>query len=355
MNTEELTIPSSFDYQHDLLDKAVASVGKCDALIHNSVINVQLLLHILTVKESETTSRMEGTQITFEELMLSDNSGMDRKQRSNVLEAMGVRFAIDEGNTMLKDGLPLSNRFIRSMHKSLMDYAQYENQNVVPGEFRNVNVVVGRYRPPNHQSVHNLMSGLEKYIHNTDINISPLIKVGIIHAQFERIHPFADGNGRIGRLLISFLLKEYGITSDVSYFMSPYIEQQKNFYYDGLEFIEHEDGWNRWIRIFLDLVIGSSDSTMRVIEELNSLYMDGGFLNFYNKNSQYIKNFIFNQPVFTVSDLKSYLEKRGIKVSTSGIKNQLNKSEDVMLRRQSRGKSENIYRCDKIMGIMTDF
>ncbi|MYE38170.1 MAG: Fic family protein [Candidatus Spechtbacteria bacterium SB0662_bin_43] len=354
MNVEKLKIPSNFQYDHDPLDMAVASIGQCDALINNSFIDVGLLLSLLMLKESETTSRMEGTKITFEDLVLSDEGVGGIGKRSPVEEARGVTYAILEGNKMLKDGLPISNRFIKAMHRSLMRHAQYENKNVIPGEFRNVNVRVGRYRPPDHQHVPDLMSYLEQYIHNQEINISPLIKVGIIHAQFERIHPFADGNGRIGRLLISFLLKEYGFTSRVSYFISPYVEQQKNYYYDGLEFIEYDGGWDRWITTFLGLVKGSSGNTIRIIEMLNSLYMDGDFLNFHNKNSQHIKNFIFNKPIFTVSQLKLYLEKQSVYLSTSGIKNQLNGSDDVTILRQSKGKSENVYKCNKIAGILTD-
>ncbi len=135
-------------------------------------------------------------------ILLDDN--FDNKKRSSVTEAPGVRITIDRGNAILKEGMPASCRFIREIHRSLMQYAQYENKNVIPGEFRNINVRVGKYIPPNHQLLADLMSNLEKYIHNKEINISPIVKISIIHAQFERIDLFADGNGRIGRLLIPF-------------------------------------------------------------------------------------------------------------------------------------------------------
>ncbi len=356
MDLEKLKIPNNIEYSHVLLDEASVSIGAYNSLIKNSVIDINMLLYLLTLKESETTSRLEGTKITFEDLIISDDNERDKGKRSPVMETLGVKFAIEKGNKMLDSGLPISTRFIKSIHKPLMYYAQYENKNVIPGEFRNIPVRVGKkYFPPDHQLVAGLMSDLEKYIHNKETNISPVVKVGIIHAQFERIHPFADGNGRIGRLLISFLLKEYGITGGAHYFMSPYIEKQKNLYYDGLEFIEYENGWNRWIGTFLDLVIGSSNETIERIEKLNALYIDGGFLNFYNKNSQYIKNYIFIRPIFKASNLKSRLARDGIEVSISGVKHQLKNSNDIALHSQGKGRSENIYRCNKLMDLMTSF
>ena len=304
------------------------------------------------LKELETTSRMEGTKITFEDLILQDSEEeINSKKRSPKMETMGVMFAIDKGNEMLKDSIPISKRFIRAIHQSLIQHAQYENRNVVPGEFRNVNVRVGSYRPPEFQFVLDLMSDLEKYIQNNEINISPIVEIGIIHAQFERIHPFADGNGRIGRLLISFLLKEYGITSNVHYFMSPYIEKNKNPYYDSLQNLEDDDGWDKWVEAFLGMVVGSSNYTIERIEQLIALYMNGDFLDFYNKNSRHIKNFIFTRPMFTVSGLRSDLLSVGVELSVNTLKN----SKDIALVSQGKGRSENIYRCDKIMDVLTDF
>ena len=351
----KLTIPENINYSYDLLDKASVSIGEYNnAIMSNSIMSPESLVYLMTLKESETTSRIEGTKITFQDLVLDKDDIVKNNKRSPVMEALGVRFAIDEGNKMLKDGLPISNRFIKSMHKSLMQHAQYENKNIVPGEFRGVDVRVGNYRPPQYQMVLELMGDLEKYIHNMEINISPIVKVGIIHAQFERIHPFADGNGRIGRLLISFLLKEYGLTSRVSYFMSPYIENDKDPYYDGLEFIESENGWEKWIEAFLGLVINSSNYNNQKIEQLNSLYKSGDFLNFYNKNSQHIKNFIFINPVFRLSKLVSFLEDSNVDFSVSGIRNQLNNSQDINLLSSGKGRSSSVYECKDLMNIFVD-
>lgn len=356
MNLEKLIIPKDIEYSYILLDKVVSRIGEYNSLVKNSVIDVNLLLSLLTLKESETTSRLEGTKITFEDMILGSGKNFDNKKRSPVKEAMGVREAIDKGNSMLEEGIPISNRFIREMHKSLMDYAQYDNENVVPGDFRKIDVRVGKYRPPNYQYVSDLMGDLEKYIHNQEVNVSPLMKVGIIHAQFERIHPFADGNGRIGRLLISFLLKEYGFTESVSYFVSPHIEQEKNYYYDGLEFIEYENGWNRWVDTFLNLSLGSSEKMIFKIEKLIDLYKDGNFLNFYNNNSQHMKNFIFEKPIFKASDIRHGFSDLGISVSTNGIKNQIKNSDNVALDYQSKGGDENVYRCNAIIDILkSDF
>ncbi len=116
--------------------------------------------------------------------------------------------------------------------------------------------------------------------------------------------------------------------------MSPYIEKHKATYYDGLEFIGYDNRWDKWVNSFLNLVIGSSNETIARIEKLNALYIDGDFLNFYNKNAQHIKNFIFTKSIFTAYRLQSRISNAGIVTSINGIKRHLKNRQDIVFSRQ---------------------
>ena len=234
-----------------------------------------------------------------------------------------------------------------------MENARFEQG--VPGEFRKEMVGVGRHFPPEPQHIEGLMSDLEKYIHDEEENVSRLVKIAVAHAQFEIIHPFSDGNGRIGRLLISFLFKEYGFTDDVSYFISSYFEKHKNEYYDGLENITKEGDWSGWIDFFLKAVIEHGRDMRNKVDEINRLYVDGSFLAFRTASSQEIKNYIFKEPIFTVPNMVKDFETRGVELKNqAGLHQILTKSPNLKDLSSGKGKKRKVYYCSDIMRLMKE-
>ena len=300
MMLESVAIPRTPPaIDQSLLTDSVAAVVGYNKSLTRSTADPSLLLYLVSIKEAETSSRIEGTTVTFEDMVLvpHEDSESSVTKRSERREALGVTYAIEKGNAMAEEGLPVSMQMIRAMHGELMRCAKVDQG--IPGEFRNNLVRVGRYIPPEPQHVPDLMSDLERYIHS-DTDISPIVKIAIVHAQFEIIHPFSDGNGRIGRLLIPFLLKEYGLTDTASFFLSTYIERKRSEYYTSLENITRKSDWSGWIHFFLHAVAEYGRELEHRMDTLIELYMDGQFLKLRSVDSQHIKSYLFRNPIFTV-------------------------------------------------------
>ena len=349
---EDVAIPASVEVNQKLLTDSIASIAGYNTSISNIALEPGLLLFLLSTKEAETSSRIEGTNVTFEDVVLHEDDGTPPKKRSEKREALGVKHAIEEGNKAMEaDGLPFSNKVIKFMHEELMRHAASDQG--VPGEFRKHKVSVGnRYFPPEPQHVSELMSGLEKYIHS-DINVSPVVKIAIVHAQFEIIHPFSDGNGRIGRLLIPFLLKEYGLTDTVSFFISTCFEKQRGEYYTNLENITGKGDWGGWVSFFLHSVAEYGGELKRKVNKLIGLYTDGQFLKLRGVNSQNIKNYIFKHPIFTVPGMIRYFEAKRIKlVNQRGLHKTLTDSPDIEVLTQGRGGRQTKYTCPNIVDVI---
>ena len=347
---EDITIPTEYEYGEQVNTESVAAVSAFNAAIKNMVLPSDLLSPLLTQKEAETSSRIEGTDVTFEDMLIDEEAEQGtQKKRDARREARGVVDAITAGkDAMEKDGLPMANRVIKIMHEALMRSAALDQG--TPGEFRETSVRIGtRYFPPEPQYVENLMSDLEKYIHG-ETNVSPMVKIAVIHAQFEIIHPFSDGNGRIGRLLISFLMKEYGLTSDVSYFMSQYFEQHRNEYYNSLESITKRGDWSGWINFFLQSAAEHGNEMKNKVDSLMHLYTDGQFLALKNVDSQHIKNYIFKNPIFTVPSMVRHFEGEGVALSNKNDMHRiLEKSSDIDILAPGKGKRQTRYVCKKII------
>ena len=301
--------------------------------------------------EAETTTRLEGTQVTKEEFLLQKDEDFEDK-RTNITEARGVLNAINEGNTLLKKGLPFSNRVIKSMHEKLMHMALNERGN--PGRFRNVNVSIGaRYTPPEHVFVEELMKDFDRYINNKDLQISPIVKIAILHAQFEIIHPFADGNGRIGRLIISFLAQKYNLTKDVSFFISSYFEKNRSEYYNSLENITKKNDWEGWVNFFLKSVVEHSEKTIKKLDKIKKLHQDGEFIKLKSKSSHHIRNYIFENPSFDVPKMLRYFEEKDIKIdNVKDIHRILRSTQDLKANSDIYKGRKLHYTCPKILKIL---
>lgn len=236
--------------------------------------NMDLFVSMYVRKEALMSSQIEGTQATLEDILdpnLSANINRDAADVVNYIKA--VNFAIQRMQT-----LPLSNRLLRETHAVLMQGVRGQEKN--PGEFRRSQNWIGgegstlknaRYIPPNPEDMSLALSDLEKYIH-TDDSIDVLIQTALIHYQFETIHPFLDGNGRIGRLLITlFLMEKQVMTSPVLY-ISYFLKKNRIEYYDRMSEVRVKGNYEQWVRFFLEAVYECAKNAVETVDCLSHLH-----------------------------------------------------------------------------------
>jgi len=206
-------------------------------------------------KEANQSSKIEGTQTAFEEALLPEEEVL-LERRDDWKEIHNYIFAMNHAISSL-DTLPFSNRLLKEAHAVLMDGVRGENK--TPGEYRMSQNWIGgsnptnaRFVPPHQDGVPELMSDLELFAHNMSHPVPELIKIGIMHYQFETIHPFLDGNGRIGRLMIPLYLISEGILKQPVLYLSDYLERNREEYYDRLTRVRTHNGLAGWLHFFLD-------------------------------------------------------------------------------------------------------
>lgn len=298
------------------LVKARNKTTEFSVLLERNVISEDLVW-LFSLNESIQSTRIEGTQATFDEVMEAD---ITQKHSSDTIEVLNYLDALNTGEKLLKS-IPISTRMILELHKEILKNGRGKNRS--PGEYRKIQNWIGStkkiedasYIPPSPDKINEYMSNLEKYINDDTDDIDPLIKVAIIHAQFESIHPFLDGNGRVGRVLIMLYLLDKKVISKPTFFISEELEKNKFKYYSMLNNLRNDKPkWEEWISFFLDAVIAQADKNIDKLRKVELLYEEmTNFAQTNNIKQQFIKT-IFKKPIFKIKTLEQDL---GISYSAS--------------------------------------
>ena len=298
-----------------MLEEATRELGKLDAFTL-IVPNIDLFIKMHVVKEASTSSRIEGTKTEFDEALQSI-SQIEPERRDDWQEVQNYIKAMNFGIESLKtEKLPLCNRLLRDIHEILLTGARGDRKQ--PGEFRHsqnwiggANLRTAYFIPPHNEEVLDLMSDLEKFIHNEEIFVPHLIRVAIIHYQFETIHPFLDGNGRIGRLLITLYFIDKGLLQYPSLYISQFLEQHKQEYYDALMAVRTQSNLTHWIKFFLQAIISSAQNGTEKFEQVLQLknLMEQKVVGFGKRagNAQILLRALYQHPIVTVADASKIL------------------------------------------------
>jgi len=256
-----------------LLSKADRELGRLD-MYSNYIPNVDLYISMHVAKEATQSSRIEGTQTNIDDALL-DKEDIPLDKRDDWEEVQNYIKAMQWALLAL-DKLPFSARLIREAHKVLLQGVRGEKKQ--PGEFRTSQNWIGGatlndavFVPPVHTAVPELMSDIEKFLHNEEIQFPELLKIGLVHYQFETIHPFLDGNGRVGRLLIPLYLVSKGILQKPILYLSDFFEKNRKLYYDNLTLVREKNDLNQWFKFFLVGIIQTAESGIATFDKILQL------------------------------------------------------------------------------------
>lgn len=259
-----------------LLERATLALGRLDS-VTLLLPDPDVFLYAYVRREAVLSSQIEGTQSSLAQLLLFELEEAPGVPFDDVVEVSNYVAAFNHGLERLRGGFPLSNRLIREMHSRLL--AQGRGSEKSPGEFRRSQNWIGGTRPGNAhfvpappQYVEECMAALERFLHDTATPYSALVRAALAHVQFESIHPFLDGNGRIGRLLIAFMLHHDGVLSQPLLYLSLYLKQHRAEYYRLLDEVRIEGDWEAWVDFFLDGVGQTAAGAVDTAKDLVALF-----------------------------------------------------------------------------------
>lgn len=259
------------------LEAANLALGRLDG-VSTLLPDKYLFLYHYVRKEAVLSSQIEGTQSSLTDLLQHERGGAPGAPQEDVVEVSRYVAALEHGQKRLReDGFPLSNRLIREVHGVLLSSGRGSEK--APGEFRSSQNWIGGTRPgnadfvpPPHSEVGDCMAALERFLHDTDDGLPELIRIGLAHVQIETIHPFLDGNGRVGRLLITFLLCHAGLLQDPLLYLSLYLKQNRSDYYRLLNEVRFHGDWEAWLAFFLEGVRATADGAYSTAMSLTEMF-----------------------------------------------------------------------------------
>ncbi|MCK4660413.1 MAG: Fic family protein [Phycisphaerae bacterium] len=306
--------PSNLDWLQlvPLLGPASAALARYDGVL-SAIPNPQVLLSPLTTQEAVLSSRIEGTQATMTEVLefeAKDEPGeTDERKAADIYEVLNYRQAIRQAKDMLAE-LPLSGRLIRSAHETLLQGVRGKSK--APGEYRKIQNLIGlpgctedtaRFVPIGAGDLPSGMSAWEKYLNSKEPDV--LVQLAIVHAEFEALHPFLDGNGRLGRMLIPLFLFERKLLAAPTFYLSAYLEARREEYYDRLLAVSRDGDWTGWCVFFLGALTAQAESNTRKAKQILDLYETKKSWIADQTHSQHAMralDFLFDRPIFASSD-----------------------------------------------------
>jgi Fic family protein len=265
--------PLALDGQvRDRLDAALVALGRLDG-VSSLLPDVHLFLYSYIRKEAVLSSQIEGTESTLSDLLLFELKEAPGVPMDDVVEVSNYVRAMEHGLRRARGGFPVSNRLLREIHEVLLSRGRGAGK--APGEFRRSQNWIGgsrpgnaRYVPPPPQHVQDAMGSLEQFIHDRDTRTSPLVKAGLAHVQFETIHPFLDGNGRVGRLLVTLLLCTEGVLREPLLYLSLYLKSHRARYYELLDSVRRDGDWEAWMAFFAEGVAETAEGAVATARRL---------------------------------------------------------------------------------------
>lgn len=341
----------------DLMGKANRYVARYDGLLQ-SVINPDVLLAPLRTQEAVLSSKIEGTQATLEEVLEfeADEKASDHL-KGDIWEVINYRVALKQGRDSMKER-PLSLNSIKQMHELLMQGVRGDGKD--PGNFRRIQNYIGspgsnienaRFVPPAVPVMLEALYNWEKYIHLDDKDV--LVQLAIIHAQFEIIHPFLDGNGRMGRILIPLFLYHKEIIQEPVFYLSDYLESNRSDYYNALKEITDSGSWTNWIRFFLNAIIVQAEKNISKTREIISLYETVKLEIANSTHSQFsiqCLDSLFVQPIFSsrTFEKNSHIPRS----SVARLLSTLVENHVLAIAQQGAGRRPTIYAFRRLLNIV---
>jgi Fic family protein len=308
----------SLDYRRllPLVGQANAALARYDGLLQG-IPNPAVMLSPLTTQEAVLSSKIEGTQATVDEVLEQEAGLIKEGQKfQDIQEISNYRQALFAAREHLK-AYPIRLAFVRELHRILMDSVR--GQDKTPGEFRRDQNWIGKYGctleeatfvPPNPIQLPDYLQAWEGYMDSDDVDF--LLQTAVVHAQFELLHPFKDGNGRIGRILIPLFLYQKRALSQPMFYLSEYLESHREEYYQRLRAISAQGDWNGWIAFFLQAITNQARQNSGRVAAIQALYEEMKRAIQEATHSQYtvhVLDAIFSKPIFRTSDVTAQLHK----------------------------------------------
>lgn len=349
--------PLDYALLHAQIEKASCALGKLEGLAE-ILPDVDLFMYGYIRKEAVLSSQIEGTQSTLSDLLLFENELVPGVPREDAQEVSNYVSALNYGLGRLKT-LPISSRLLREIHARLLEGRR--GSEWTPGEFKTKQNWVGGSRPGNAVYVPpppdiamDCLGAMEKFVHDIPLATPPLLKAGLVHAQFESIHPFPDGNGRIGRLLITFILCAEGMISRPLLYLSLYFKQHKKEYYNVLQRVRTHGEWEKWLEFYLKGVAEVAEQAASTALKLRKLFEnDRERIRALGKKSSValqVYDLITKKPMLSPIEAK-----KNLKVSYPALTRALQNLQGLGIVREKTGKKTyQLYVYDNYLKILSE-
>ncbi len=336
-----------------LLGQADRQLGRLD-MYSEYIPNIELFISMHIVKEATKSSKIEGTKTNIGEVLL-DKEDVKEEKRDDWQEVQNYISALNSAIEKLKD-LPFSSRLIKATHRTLLTGVRGKHK--LPGEYRSSQNWIGgasindaTFIPPSFDTVNDYMSDIEKFVHNTEFCFPDLLKIALIHYQFETVHPFLDGNGRVGRLMITLYLVEKGILKKPILYLSDFFERNRTLYYENLMRVREKNDIIQWFKFFLVGIIETAKNSISTFDGILKLQKDVEIkiqsLGSRANNALIVINSLFQRPI-----IDAQVTKKLTGLSMPSVYKLIKEMEDLKIIREiTGGKRGKLYVFDEYLNL----